>query len=68
MSTGGWVSLTVIVCVALAELVQVSFTVQVRVMVVGHEPLVWAVSTGTGAPSQLSVAVTFAGAGTSARH
>ena len=57
----------VIVCVALVLLVQVSFAVQVRVMIIGQLPLVVLSSVGvTG--SQLSVAVTAAGAGTSASH
>ena len=67
-STGGIVSLTVIVWIALAVLVQVSVAVHVRLMIVGQLPLVVAVSVGTITPSQLSVAVTAAGAGTSARH
>src|SRR5437667_4494895 len=68
---GGVVSFTVMRCVAVAVLPQLSEAVQVRVMrLLQLEPgwlwLSW--STGVRAPPQLSLAATVAGAGTSPRH
>src|SRR3989454_2243035 len=65
---GGVVSRTVIVCVALVELVQRSLAVQVRMMIVGQVPLVVETRVGMRFPSQLSVAATLAGGGTSLKH
>src|SRR5262245_31815030 len=69
--TGGVVSLTRMCWLNLAVFPQLSVAIQVRVMrLLQLEPgLLW-VSVGTGviAPSQLSVAVTEAGSGTSPIH
>ena len=70
LNTGLVSSLTVMVCVQLAGLLQESLTDQVRVIVIPLHtvPLVCSSKAGVRAPSQLSVAVTVALAGTSARH
>ena len=69
--TGGVLSFTVMICVAEAVLLQASVADQVRkrVKLLGHVPgiVVWLKVT-TGAGSQLSVAETIAGGGTSAAH
>src|SRR5258708_493172 len=66
--TGAMVSWRVIVCMAPALLPQRSVAVHVRVMIAGQAPLVLAVNTTTTFVSQLSVATTAAGAGTSFKH
>ena len=68
LKTGLVVSLTVMVCEQLALLPQKSVAVQVRTMVFGQLPDVVALSVTFTVLSQLSVAVTFAGAGTSPIH
>src|SRR5206468_1024088 len=71
LNAGGVVSFTVIRWLAVATLPQLSMAVQVRVMMLLQlEPGLLSVSWNTGvrAPSQLSVAVTAAGAGTLLRH
>jgi hypothetical protein len=69
LRTGGVVSLIIIRCEQLALLPQASLATQVRVIVIGQKVLdVTALNSGVIAPSQLSVAVTLAGAGTSLRH
>src|SRR6185503_5430888 len=62
------VSLTMMVRVAVAELVQRSTALQVFVIMVGQLPLVTDVNWTTRLVSQLSVAVTLGGGGTSPRH
>src|SRR5258705_9902671 len=62
------VSSTVIVWRVVVMLLQKSRATHVRVTIAGHSPLVTAENVTTGFVSQLSVAVTLAGAGTLARH
>ena len=70
VTTGGVVSLTVIACVHVVELPQVSVARYVRVMVRGHEPDDTSPTNVTVTAPQLSVAVTddVAAVGTSASH
>jgi hypothetical protein len=71
MMLGGVVSLTVIVCVQVALLPEVSVAVQVRVITLLQlDPgLLWVSANCTGVgPSQLSLDVTAAGDGTWLKH
>ena len=66
---GAVVSSTIMTCEQLSLFPQVSVAVQVRVIVIGHKVGdVTALNAGVSVPSQLSEAVTLAGAGTSPIH
>ena len=66
--TGGMVSRTVMIRVALAKLVHESRTVQATLMTAGQEPFVVATTVTARLVAQLSVAVTTAKDGTSLKH
>jgi len=69
LNTGLVVSFTRIICELLMLFAQASVAVQVRVMVIGQKVAeVKALNIGVIDPSQLSVAVTFAGDGTATTH